>query len=147
MRDTWRRAYRVSDGCISIPDAKFAPWHKRRMLAILGRATVIVARDERNPHYIYGYGVFERIGPRFVAHWVYVREQEKRQGIGRLLLAAALAKCGDGATELVATHRTYIDEKAGELGFVHAKLTDLEPYADVDREDERTARGGRRACG
>lgn len=125
-----------------MPDTAFKPWHRRRMLAILDRATVLVARDSQKPGYIFGYGVFERIAGKFVAHWVYVREHEKRQGIARLMLAAALASLADGATELVATHRTYVDDKAAELGFTSARITDLEPYAEL-----RMASTEKRACG
>jgi GNAT superfamily N-acetyltransferase len=136
--DTWSRAYQVAPACVELRESAYRLWHRRRMLAILARGTVLVARDSERPNFIYGYGVFERVAGKFVAHWLYVKADYRGRGIARLLLASALASLADGATELVATHRTYVDDKAAELGFTHSKLTDLAPYAGVDEKEKRS---------
>lgn len=133
IRSTWLRSYRESDSCAGMPDTAYFPWQRARIARVLDRAPlVLVARDEDSPIYVLGYGVFERIGSRFVTHWVYVRKAEKRQGIGRLLLATALAAIGQGASKLVMTHRTYFEAKAREMGFEFQKLESL--YAELEAQ-------------
>jgi GNAT superfamily N-acetyltransferase len=134
IKATWLRSYRESEGCVEIPDSAYFPYQRARIDRILARdPLVIVARDRENPVYVFGYGVFERVGDKLVAHWVYVRKVEKRQGIAKLLLATALKRIGDGARRLVMTHRTYAEPKAREMGFEFIKLESL--YASETGEE------------
>lgn len=131
LMDTWARSYRVAEACAAIPKAAYFPWHRKRMESVLERALVLVARDADNPAFIYGYGVFERVGPKMVAHWLYTKGGFKRRGIASVLLARALEQLGAGATQLVMTFRTYIADKAASLGFRFEPLEALyaEPLA------------------
>jgi GNAT superfamily N-acetyltransferase len=125
LMDTWARSYRVSEACEPIPNDAYFPWHRTRVDKILETALVLVARDRENPLFIYGYGVFERVGTKFVAHWVYTKGTFKRRGVASLLLSHGLDRLGDGATVLAATFRTYAEPKARELGFVFESLESL----------------------
>ncbi len=128
LMDTWARSYRVAEACEAIPSDAYFPWHRKRMESILARALVLVARDKTNPVFIYGYGVFERVRDKFVAHWVYTKGAFKYRGVASLLLRAALERIGDGARALIMTFPTYIEPKALELGFTHEPLEAL--YAE-----------------
>lgn len=127
LHDTWANAYRTADECEHIPARAFWPWHRAIRTQILERpgTMVVVARGRERPLWIAGYGVFERVGPTFVAHWLHARGGCKRQGVAGRLLATALGEIGDGASRLVMTHRTYITTKAESLGFVYERLTHL----------------------
>jgi ribosomal protein S18 acetylase RimI-like enzyme len=128
--DTWARAFRVAPACKSTPTSAYHPWQRARMERILSRPStlVLVARDSEREVFIHGYGVFERFDDAFVAHWVYVKNNDvsRRQGVASLLLARALDRIGEGSHELLYTHRTYFADKAESLGFQFVKLEDLE---------------------
>lgn len=119
VHDTWARSYRLADECRGMPTSAFHPWHREARERILARPStlVLVARDRERPIWIAGYGVFERVGDAFVAHWLGVKGPCKRQGVAGRLLAEAVASIGAGAKRGVATHRTYVAAKAAEMGF------------------------------
>lgn len=132
---TWAESFRHAPACKPMPTTAFHRWHRPRMLEILARKPlVVVARDSTNPGFIYGYGVFERLGPTLVAHWVYTKRNWRRDGIASRILAHALERIGQGATDIVMTHRTYIEPHAASLGFRFVKLESL--YADAQRAEE-----------
>jgi hypothetical protein len=104
------------------------------MEAILARKPLVVIARGADPLFIYGYGIFERMNlpgpagmtiPAFVAHWVYTKRSFKRRGIAGAVLAHGLERIGDGARDLLMTHRTYIERKAEQLGFEFVKLEEL----------------------
>ncbi len=129
LQDTWANAYRVADECSHMPSDAFHPWHRARRKAILERpdTLVLVARDREAPLWVAGYGVFEKCGDAFVAHWVYVKKHCKRQGVAGRLLAKALERIGDGAQRFVGTHRTWFTPHAVRAlpGLEFVKLEDL----------------------
>jgi ribosomal protein S18 acetylase RimI-like enzyme len=125
VMDTWARSFQRAPSCETMPPDAYFPWQRKRMDTILAREPLVVVARGKDPLWLYGYGVFERIDDAFVAHWLYVKKHYKRQRVASRLLAHALEQIGHGATSLVLTHRTYIEPKALEMGFTHVRLDDL----------------------
>lgn len=129
VQDTWAQAYRVAEECKDMPKDAYHLWHRPRREFVLNRpgTIVLVARDRNQPLWIAGYGVFERVGDTFVAHWVYCKKHCKQQGVGGRILTSALDKIGTGtdANPPIATHRTWFGSKAEDMGFVFKRLEDL----------------------
>lgn len=140
---TWAESFRHSKAGKPIPTKAFHLWHRPRMERILARDPLVVMARGADPLFLYGYGIFERVdrevfdhmaeirggvvspAPTFVAHWVYTKRGFKRQGIASAVLTHALERIGRGCTDLLMTHRTYIEEKAESLGFEFVKLEEL----------------------
>lgn len=122
---TWAESFRHAPACKALPTGAFHTWHRPRMEGVLKRYPLVVVARGTDPLFIYGYGVFERIGDRFVAHWLYVKRSFRRKSVASQILAHALERIGEGAGELLYTHRTYVSPKAEELGFRYEKLEAL----------------------
>lgn len=124
--DTWARAFRVAPACLELPQGAFYAWHRKRMERIMTRGPlVLVARSKADPLFIYGYGIFERVGDAFVAHWVMCKSHFKKHSIGSLLLLRALERIAPNTTRRLMTHRTYFEPKALEMGFENITLDEL----------------------
>ena len=124
---SWVRSWKKSWFLRHTPAGRSAPMSDDDVAAlgvsrrdsILARPTtrVLVSRDEASPLFIYGWGCFERVNDTFAVHFIFVKTHFRHSGHARALLSAGRDQCGQGTTRSVATHRTYVDELAKDLGF------------------------------
>jgi hypothetical protein len=133
---TWAQAYRLEpSGSLRfkrMPKSAYFSWQRERIDRVLARTPlVLVARDAECSALAYGYAVAERVGKSAVVHWVHCKEGYRRKGIGNALLAELLLRLGQGATEVLYTHRTRFDDKASALGMRHV---DLERVLRTERD-------------
>jgi len=81
---TWMRSYRNSGYARSIPSDLYWIGQRKRIEKILGRedTQIWIATDENERAVIYGYAVWGS----GVIHYLYVKQQFRRCGIGKALL-------------------------------------------------------------
>lgn len=103
----WLRSFRRADAVRGVSSETYYYFQHRVMERCVAGSQIIIACDERDPDYLYGFACFARRGPTCVLHYVYVRGQRRRIGIGTALLREMLRACRDPApSALVWTHRT-----------------------------------------
>ncbi len=127
---SWVRSYRREIIGELTPD-QACEWIHDQAQRILARPTtrVLVARNEANPLFVYGWVCAERVRDAFVVHFVYVkshfRNGDDGNHYGRALYAAALKECGQGAARKLASHRTYVEPTATRYGFTYVPAVTL----------------------
>lgn len=70
-----------------VEQAVYFEEHRALIGHILERCGALIACNPEAPTQIFGYLVGERIGPVFVAHWVYVKQNFRNLGIAKRLFA------------------------------------------------------------
>lgn len=126
VHHAWTKSFQQAEGVRALEPQLFYTWHRKVRNAILERSTVLVLRDPDQNDYLYGFIVVESLDPStLVVHFAYVRSGERGNQYGYQLLHAALA-LNPEAERLVYTHRTYFAPKAESLGFVFARLREVQ---------------------
>jgi GNAT superfamily N-acetyltransferase len=93
-----------------IPSSVYYNNHKRKLYLALDRSHTIVATPKDHPKIISGYIVWESSDPVTV-HYIYVKSDFRKLGLGKLLLEVATS-----GKKIVGTHRT-IDVKGKDFVF------------------------------
>lgn len=115
--DSWSRSFRKSDWAGCVPNHKWDEVSRVAIAELLERSVCIVALAPRVPgifegRRVMGYAVCE---PNYkVLHWLYVKDDYRRQGIGRALLR----EVRQGTEGWKYTHRT-----AASRNFLGADFT------------------------
>jgi GNAT superfamily N-acetyltransferase len=116
---SWSRTFRAEPSSQRMPDRAFYMWHRDIVDRLLASgAQVFVARDVERPVFLFGWLCAQRVGDGLVIHYAYCKRPWRERGIGHALLAAAVERLGEGATELLQSHgsRQY-DGKLAAMGF------------------------------
>lgn len=88
-----------------MPSSAFYSYARSIMDRIFAREPLIlVARDDEDPLFVYGWLCAERIGDSFVGHFCYVKKSFREQGVARSLLIEALDRLG--GSKLVYSHES-----------------------------------------
>lgn len=106
--DSWARSYRRSPWAGTVPNSLWDAVSRQASAGLVDRgATVLVAVtpiEGQEGRRIMGYVVAEPA--RKVLHWLYVKDDFRRMGVGSRLLDSI---CGEG--EWTYTHRTRMSER------------------------------------
>lgn len=84
----------------SIPKTEYYDGQKQILYKILDNAHTIVATPKEHPSIIAGYIVWESSEPAII-HYIYIKSDYRRMGLGSLLVEVA-----SSGGKVVATHRT-----------------------------------------
>lgn len=98
--DAWVREYRHAPASRGIRNEDYVIDTRSRVLRILRVAQTIVACGVDAAHHLYGFATF---GPGPLLHWIYVKPEYQRIGMGDELLRAAFPDRGPG-DDIYATH-------------------------------------------
>lgn len=103
----WLRSFRIGDLCKGVGNDRYFAGHKRLVMHLLGRCTVLIACLEAAPTVNVGFVCAEAFdGGTRLLHYVYVKEGDGLRGMG---IASMLLKALDDiepATTTICTHRT-----------------------------------------
>lgn len=116
---SWSRSYRAEPSSQRMGERAFYVAHRDVIDRLLASgAKVFVARDTDNPVFLYGWLCAQRHEDSLVVHYAYTKRPWRERGIAHALLAAAVERLGDGATDLRQTHgsREY-DHRLAAIGF------------------------------
>jgi len=110
--DSWARSFQKSPWSGCIPNHLYPQVSRAAAAEIVDRSRVLVAYAELpdGARRIMGYSVSEP--DRQILHWLFVKQDYRKLGVGRELLAATMRDFGQ--REAVYTHRT--KASAGFLG-------------------------------
>lgn len=114
----WKKSLRQTPANAQLPSKVFFDRANVEVDEILAGASVLVARDEENPAFAYGFIAYETRGDDICVHWCSCRHGFRRQGLARKLLAAALEGTVDGG-EQIYTAKTRFDAVAERYGFAY----------------------------
>lgn len=105
--NSWLHSYRSSPSVRNIPNNVYYTEHHAAIEKILasGRLISFVACDPADPKVVYGYVVAEDYGADLVVHWVYCKQQYRRAGLSKALLAKVREEAPD-AVNVFYTHYT-----------------------------------------
>lgn len=107
--NSWLKSYR-DNGPIAqnVPNTIYYAGHHKILQKIIRRSQVLVACDEKDESQIFGYASAERIDGHFVLHFVYIKQQFRKMGIGTSLLNMFEH---DPSTVSIFTHHTRMAER------------------------------------
>jgi len=117
MLQSWCRSFRSERVNLRMPSTAFFSWARSIMDRIFARdPLVLVARDDEDPIFVYGWICAERIDDAFVGHYLYCKRPFREQGIARALLIEALGRLG--GSRLVYSHEcSGMRDKLAAMGF------------------------------
>ena len=87
--NSWLRSYRESPAVVAVPNGIFYEQHHKVISRILesSYSQVLVACDAEDDDKLYGYVVGEFLPGVNIIHWVYCKQECRREGIGGQLVA------------------------------------------------------------
>ena len=88
LRRGWASSMRRSPWSRGVPGSVFWPSHHALMRRLIPASTILVASDPADAEHIYGCVVAQNGGVRPVVHWLYVKGDYRRLGLGSALLEA-----------------------------------------------------------
>ena len=94
-----------------LPRKAFLTRHRVSVMDALMRGTCIVAGPPDDDGTIIGYGVGERDGFGAIVHWIYVKHDFRRYGVGRLLFGALTAGAAEPVTVTCRTNSSEAIER------------------------------------
>lgn len=132
IKTSWLRSYRYADWVQGIESDAYYTGHSQIVERLLDGSICAVAQHRTNTEQLYGFACGDRIGDKFVLHYVYVKSPFRRNGIGKALVETV----GYNHPErITGTHKTWVDSKTG---FVRGKYcVEYNPYVlnEVNVED------------
>jgi GNAT superfamily N-acetyltransferase len=92
---SWIKSYRDSIKELGIlrpirPDIYYSGQHIKIEEIIKRGATILIASEEEDPTQIYGWVCFEGMPPDAILHFVYVKANFRRMGLGSTLINEAI---------------------------------------------------------
>jgi GNAT superfamily N-acetyltransferase len=141
--NSWLKSYRESGPiCSNVSNTIYYDSHHKLIQKILLRSQVFIACDNAFPDQIIGYIVGESIDGVFVLHYVYVKHNFRKKGVGKLLLNSfnhdqTYASC--------CTHMTSVGDKlAAKFNVMYHPYVILIDYdkpvqAQPDQQEEVTS--------
>jgi GNAT superfamily N-acetyltransferase len=86
----WAAEMRRSPWARCTPPDVYWPSQYKTIEALMARSRVVVAADPGDTMHLYGVIVWQRIEPRALLHWLYVKPDYRRLGLAAQLAAATL---------------------------------------------------------
>jgi hypothetical protein len=83
---TWLKSFKNSKYTGPIPNHLYWPFYSEVIKYLLGRCKTLVACNPENEKQVFGYIVYE---DENIIHWVYVKRDFRRWGIGKKLHTAS----------------------------------------------------------
>lgn len=118
---SWKKSFRHAPQNAPLPNSVFFDRINPEINALASRCDVLVARDESDPLFLYGFLAYEVKKDAFAAHYVYTRHGFRRQGVAKALLAEALDRAGD-VGDLFYTAHTRFDRQVEAFGLRYTNL-------------------------
>ena len=102
---TWRKSFQEAQLAHSLGNLYLAKWSSVIQL-LLSRSMTIIAFDEDAPDVVLGYIVYEYSKADTIIHYLYVRSEFQKAGIGTDLIHAVIE-----TNDYIYTHRTTLVQK------------------------------------
>lgn len=120
---SWLRSLRSGNQFYkNIPGAEYFDNHRKRLYRLLDRSSCIIATPRDHPDIIVAYIVWESPeGDDTIIHYIYVKSDYRKMGLGGLLVEVA-----SGGKNIIATHTT---------GSVKDKKFTFNPYLMEHQDD------------
>lgn len=139
--NSWLKCYR-DNGPIAqnVPNTIYFTSHHKLLQKIIKRSTLLVAVNDTDESQIYGYACAERIEGHFVLHFVYVKQQFRKMGIGSSLLNTFEHETSSVG---IFTHYTRMAEKMHlKYNMIYHPYVILVDYDMPESKDERNKTDG-----
>lgn len=133
---SWKKCYKQSATNYWVPSIVY----ERRQLDTITRliergCSILVACNSQDFNEIFGYLVYERIDDVNIAHFLYIKSEQRRQGIG----SALMVKAGFDLTDtILVSHTTpYLQKKnfCSPDGQSKYTLAEIPNVLDFNRRD------------
>jgi GNAT superfamily N-acetyltransferase len=102
---SWLKSYAKADAVSWVPRDVYLREYHRVVKELILRSKTLVACDPLAPDVIWGFIVFEEKSHSLVLHYLYVKQVNRRAGIGRRLVETAISMANK---PLEHSHRTEV---------------------------------------
>ena len=103
--NSWLKSHRSSAEVKRMDNDVYYDNHKQIIANILERpeTSVLLIVNETDEDHIYGYGVFEQLGDAVICHYIYVKYNYRKFGLGNMVFNA-----GTNEEVTACTHQNYL---------------------------------------